>query len=67
MTLNIQSEVETHLSILDQLGGDMDGARSAMSGTMDRFKRALETRGSRSLCYVMGGVVVLFFVVRLIL
>ena len=46
---------------------DMDQTRSAIGGTMDRFRKVLENKGNRSLLYVVGSVVVLFIIVRVVL
>ena len=46
---------------------DMDQTRGAIGGTMDRFRKVMENKGNRGLCYVVGGVVVLFLIVRLFL
>ncbi|KAF8401845.1 hypothetical protein HHK36_012792 [Tetracentron sinense] len=35
---DIHEEVETHNSVLDQMGNNMDSSRGILSGTMDRFK-----------------------------
>ena len=67
MTVNIQSEVEGHLRLLDQMGLDMDHTRGAVGGTMERFKRVLEHKGNRSLLYAGGAVFTLFAVFKLIL
>jgi len=45
---------------------DMDQTRSAIGGTMDRFRKAMENKGNRSLAYVVLGVVVLFVIVRIV-
>jgi hypothetical protein len=45
----------------------MDHTRGAVAGTMDRFKRALEHKGNRSLLYAGGAVFTLFAVFKLIL
>ena len=45
----------------------MDRTRSAIGGTMDRFRQVLETKGNRSILYAIGGTVVLFFFVKLVL
>ena len=87
MTINIQSEVEAHHRLLDQMvrrtrrvgapprrsrawrsrqGLDMEHARGAIGGTMDRFKRVLEHKGNRSLLYVVGGVFALFTLVKVL-
>ena len=67
VTVNIQSEVEGHLRLLDQMGLDMDHTRGAVGGTMERFKRVLEHKGNRSLLYAGGAVFTLFAVFKLIL
>ena len=66
VTVNIQSEVEGHLRLLDQMGLDMDHTRGAIGGTMERFKRVLEHPGNRGLVYVVGGVFALFALVKLL-
>ena len=48
-------------------GSDMDHTRGSVGGTMDRFRKVMDVKSNRSLAYVVGGVIVTFMLLRLIL
>ena len=48
-------------------GSDMDHTRGSVGGTMDRFRKVMEVKSNRSLAYVVGGVVLLFLLLRVVL
>lgn len=45
----------------------MDHTRGSVGGTMDRFRKVMEVKSNRSLLYVVGGVVLLFLLLRVVL
>jgi hypothetical protein len=45
----------------------MDHTRGSVGGTMDRFRKVMDVKSNRSLAYVVGGVIVTFMLLRLIL
>jgi hypothetical protein len=45
----------------------MDHTRGSVGGTMDRFRKVMEVKSNRSLAYVIGGVVLLFLLLRAVL
>ncbi len=45
----------------------MDHTRGSVGGTMERFRKVLDSKSNRSLLYVVGGVFVLFMLVKLLI
>ncbi|XP_077241983.1 bet1-like SNARE 1-1 [Tasmannia lanceolata] len=63
LTGDIHEEVESHNSVLDRMGNDMDASRGVLSGTMDRFKMVFETKSSRRMATLVASFVVLFLLI----
>ncbi|KAK9747659.1 hypothetical protein RND81_02G006400 [Saponaria officinalis] len=60
---DIHEEVDSHNRMLDRMGNEMDSSRGFLSGTMDRFKQAFETKSSRRMFTLVASFVVLFLIV----
>ncbi|XP_042475296.1 bet1-like SNARE 1-1 [Macadamia integrifolia] len=63
LTGDIHEEVESHNRVLDRMGNDMDASRGILSGTMDRFKSAFETKSSRRMFTLVASFVVIFLII----
>ncbi|KMT10331.1 hypothetical protein BVRB_5g120810 [Beta vulgaris subsp. vulgaris] len=60
---DVHEEVDAHNRMLDRMGNEMDASRGFLSGTMDRFKQAFETKSSRRMLTLVASFVVLFLIV----
>ncbi|XP_039005723.1 bet1-like SNARE 1-1 [Hibiscus syriacus] len=60
---DIHEEVDSHNRMLDRMGNDMDSSRGILSGTMDKFKMAFETKSSRRMFTLVASFVVVFLVI----
>ncbi|KAH9602786.1 hypothetical protein KSS87_023073 [Heliosperma pusillum] len=63
ITGDIHEEVDSHNRMLDRMGNEMDSSRGFLSGTMDRFKQAFETKSSRRMFTLVASLVVFFLIV----
>ncbi|KNA14273.1 hypothetical protein SOVF_108900 [Spinacia oleracea] len=60
---DINEEVDAHNRMLDRMGNEMDSSRGFLSGTVDRFKQAFETKSSRRMFTLVASFVVLFLII----
>ncbi|KAL2934692.1 Bet1-like SNARE 1-1 [Bienertia sinuspersici] len=60
---DINEEVDAHNRMLDRMGNEMDSSRGFLSGTMDKFKMAFETKSSKRMFTLVASFVVLFLIV----
>uniref|UniRef100_A0A7C9D110 t-SNARE coiled-coil homology domain-containing protein n=1 Tax=Opuntia streptacantha TaxID=393608 RepID=A0A7C9D110_OPUST len=60
LSSDIHDEVLSHNRLLDQMGNGMDASRGILSGTVDRFKMVFEKKSGRSMCKIVGFLVVFF-------
>ncbi|CAO2826564.1 unnamed protein product [Amaranthus hypochondriacus] len=60
---DVHEEVDAHNRMLDRMGNEMDSSRGFLSGTMDRFKQAFETKSSRRMLTLVGSFVAIFLIV----
>ncbi|XWS76288.1 hypothetical protein CRYUN_Cryun01aG0162800 [Craigia yunnanensis] len=60
---DVHEEVDSHNTMLDRMGNDMDASRGILSGTMDKFKMVFETKSSRRMFTLVASFVVIFLVI----
>ncbi|XP_057519121.1 bet1-like SNARE 1-1 [Amaranthus tricolor] len=60
---DVHEEVDAHNRMLDRMGNEMDSSRGFLSGTMDRFKQAFETKSSRRMLTLVGLFVAIFLII----
>mmetsp|Transcript_10529 Transcript_10529/g.14340 ORF Transcript_10529/g.14340 Transcript_10529/m.14340 type:complete len:118 (+) Transcript_10529:152-505(+) len=58
ITMDIHGEAERQNTFLEQMQGTVENARNLLSGTMDRFGKVFETKGSKYMLYIVTGMVV---------
>eukprot|EP00243_Klebsormidium_subtile_P001904 TRINITY_DN13611_c0_g1_i1.p1 TRINITY_DN13611_c0_g1~~TRINITY_DN13611_c0_g1_i1.p1 ORF type:complete len:156 (+),score=15.46 TRINITY_DN13611_c0_g1_i1:103-570(+) len=63
ITTDIHSEAESHHSLLDQMGRNMDGARGMLSGTVDRMTKVFQTKSGRQIFYIVASCVAIFLLI----
>ncbi|CAM6082219.1 unnamed protein product [Calypogeia fissa] len=63
LTADIHDEVNGHNRLLERMEQDMDSSRGVLAGTMDRFRRVLETKSGRSIFTTVAALVIVFLLV----
>eukprot|EP00246_Nothoceros_aenigmaticus_P017148 TRINITY_DN8175_c0_g1_i2.p1 TRINITY_DN8175_c0_g1~~TRINITY_DN8175_c0_g1_i2.p1 ORF type:complete len:128 (+),score=13.79 TRINITY_DN8175_c0_g1_i2:197-580(+) len=66
LTADIHEEVESHNSLLDRMGIDMDSSKGLLSGVVDRFTHVFSDKSNRTLITIVSTCVALFLLIHFV-